>query len=502
MRYDVVVVGAGVNGLTLATRLASADLRVAVFERAPVPGGQCRSDASLAPGFSHEPHATFLNYAALAPPSLARWWSDTRTVVPEVQHAIVFPDGTPGIALHRQGREDATHASIARHSTVDARTFAWLLSIARKLRPDYARVMYTPPTKDSLARYLDVVTGALPGAFVGQSAAELIDLLFVSSAVRTLLLRLTGELGPDLEAPGGGVSFLGTVMALVGTRAVPLGGMADLAATMARSATHAGVQLHLQSEVRQIVVNHGRATGVVLDNGVVVDARLAVVSSASLRHTFSVLLGEAEIGERDRGRWRRLVDSPGTLASQPFCLCEPPRYRSASGEPDVNRSAQVFLGLDSPEAVISELREVRAGGLPRPGGAIAHHSLVDRRRAPAGKSALSVTSLFPPAASLTADMQRKMLDAYPAALLKRWREYAPNITPENVLAMRANPLDDGDRAVALVGGEAEYATTVSGCYVCGAASYPGGGVHGACGWNAAEVILRRLHANSGPLADN
>ncbi len=481
------------NGLTLATRLALSDLGVGVFERAPVPGGQCRSDASLAPGFRHEPHATFLNYLTLAPVPLRRWWSGARLVAPEVQHAIVFAGGDPGIAVHSLARGDATRASIARHSPTDSRTFARLQALARKVRSAYGRLMYAPPSTSALTRYSETVSSVLPGGLASRSAAELIEALFQSSAVQTLLLRLSGELGPGLEEPGGAAAFVGTVMALLGTRSVPLGGMSEISAAMTRTAARAGVELHLQRDVRQIVVERGRATGVVLDDGTRVQARHAVASSAPLGHTLCELVGDGNLDDRDRRRVRRLARAAApTLASQPFCLREPPRYRSARGEPDVDRSAQVFIGFDTPEEALAGHREVAAGGLPRPGGAIAHHSLWDPGCAPVGQSAASVTTLFPEASSVAPGVQRRVSDAYPRALLERWREYAPNLTPDAVIAMRANPLHDGDRAIALVGGEDEYATSVQGCYVCGTATFPGGGVHGACGWNAAEVILRRL----------
>src|SRR3954465_13398905 len=109
-RPRVVVVGAGLNGLVAAVRLALARCDVTVVEAAPVPGGAVRTEPGPLPGFIHDPCAGFFPLT-LASPAFAGLGVRERVdwVSPPVAMAPPFLDGT-AIGLHRD--LDATVASL------------------------------------------------------------------------------------------------------------------------------------------------------------------------------------------------------------------------------------------------------------------------------------------------------------------------------------------------------------------------------------------------------
>lgn len=86
----------------------------------------------------------------------------------------------------------------------------------------------------------------------------------------------------------------------------------------------------------------------------------------------------------------------------------------------------------------------------------------------------------------------EVAESYVDAFVRTWGRYAPNISNDTVLAGAFQPPRSYDRALRLSAGTGQYRTEIAQLYLCGASTYPGGGVHGACGYNAFQEIAEDL----------
>jgi phytoene dehydrogenase-like protein len=265
--------------------------------------------------------------------------------------------------------------------------------------------------------------------------------------------------------------------------------MVTIARTLARACAREGVEVLTNTAVAQVVIEDGRVAGVIAGGHGKIRVRKLVASSADLRHTLLDLVGEQHLGQPVARETQNFAARPAsTLASLMFCLREPPAYTSARWDPDIDRCFHTVVGLDGAEDAILHISEVQAGLLPRPVAAVRVNTLWDRSQAPPGFHVAGADSFFPSVSSLTPTQWREVGDTYNEAFLRRWADFAPNMTRANVIADCFNGPADYERKVLLRQGTAQYRTGIPGLYLCGASTYPGGGVHGACGYNAFQAI--------------
>jgi phytoene dehydrogenase-like protein len=253
---------------------------------------------------------------------------------------------------------------------------------------------------------------------------------------------------------------------------------------------------------------------VVLENGERIGASRFVASSlnapASVR-----LAGEdafpSEVNEKMKG-WNWGFHSLMTLH---LALAEPPRYRAEAFDADVGESFNIIFGADSDEEVVGNAKERRAGKLPTvPMGNGSCNSQHDPSYAPEGGhvafwwpgAPYSIENAGP---EKWDEIKEEMCDR----LIDVWREYAPNLTPDNLRAAKLfTPLDIERGNPNMVRGAVRMGaytadqlgvnrphsllsgmrTPLEGYYLCGS-SCQGGGLNGAPGYNAAGVISGDLH---------
>jgi phytoene dehydrogenase-like protein len=151
-----------------------------------------------------------------------------------------------------------------------------------------------------------------------------------------------------------------------------------------------------------------------------------------------------------------------------------------------------MVGFDGPEDTAAHVREAGLGLLPTAAGAVRVNSLWDRSQAPPGRHVAAADVFLPPVKSLEGSQWEAVRASYNAAFLERWREFAPNVDERNVLAEHFHLPPRYDRKMLFKLGTAQYRTPIDGLYLCGAATFPGGGVHGACGYNAYQAVAEDL----------
>jgi len=491
--YDAVVIGAGANGLTLALYLQRAGLKTLVVEQAPRVGGMARTEAPFGPGFRHNPHANYLAYGAVSPVErdfdLAG--AGLATITPEAQHGMAFADGRPPLVLYRD--LEASLASLDAHSQRDAAAYAELKAAANGLDGLMGASLYSPPAREAGERQIDFASRLIGRDAAALSARTLIDDLFETDAVRAFFYQLAAETGLLVEAPGSAVGFLTFTLWLVGQWRLPVGGMQAYADALAEAARKAGVEVAKGAPVERIIVRGGKSVAVMLAGVGQVVARRVIASSAGLAATLLGFLPEKALSAAERAGVQAYAAQDGpSLGSLALALKAAPDYRSARWNGDINRCFRTVVGYEDAAATLTHLRDIEAGLLPPLAAALRVNSLWDASQAPAGMHMVGGDVLMPAPGSLTPEAWSEVAASFAEAFVATWAQYAPNIGPETVVAAAFEPPSVYDRAIRLRQGTAQYRTEIAGLYLCGAATYPGGGVHGACGYNAFTAIAGDL----------
>ncbi|MFN7950438.1 MAG: NAD(P)/FAD-dependent oxidoreductase [bacterium] len=376
--FDVVVIGGGINGLTVAAYLARAGQKVAVFEARGQCGAHCDTVELGIPGFLHNTHAAWL-VPALSPAmgdlELAR--HGLELLGTDVLFAKTFGDGTNVV----QALDPAlTEASISRASPRDGAVqraiAAFMTDQAGEVLELNQELLYSLPsaaTLDRLAAFDDALLGRLAVPLSGEDALrmngfEVLEVLFESDSVRTLpaaLGEFTGQW--PLHRRVGSL-----VLSLAGLSPMPVhtarGGSHALTHALVRSLIAHGGEIFTTCPVERIVVRDGRACGIRLSADALlpnetIGARV-VVSNLTLVPTFLWLLGEDVIGsERARLVKGFDYDDPQLLGVH-FALSGDPEFASAHHDPAIQRSWVGYLGGETLDEMRSGLTRLLSGVIP------------------------------------------------------------------------------------------------------------------------------------------
>ncbi len=527
--YDAIVVGAGHNGLCLAAYLQRAGLSTLVLERRHEEGGGVNTEEPLLPGFRQNLHAQYMEFFDVMPMIRDFGLEDLglRTVMPEAQAGIAFADGRPPVIIFRPDMPEATHASIAAYSATDADLFVQLKSRATTFESMLAAGIYNPPTPESNMEQQGEMLAAMLGDlgvgshFAWKSPKQVVDELFETPELRALLYRVSVEFGFPLDQTGTGAGFLSFVMWTTGNWKLTLGGTHSLAKAMTQACYREGVDVVESSEVEKVLVEGGRAVGVRVRGGREYRASRLVASNADLRQTLLDMVGEEHLSPLWVKRAKAFRYGPSHVLGTPmFALREAPAYTSARHDPAIDRCFYTLVGYDGPEDMARYIRDAYSDLLPQPAAGIWVNSLWDRSQAPAGAHAAAGWYFFPVASALSAEEWTEVRATYNQRFLQVWRQFAPNMRPDNVIAERLYTPEQMERKNLMREGDfssgefspdqmgvnrpfpeaSNYRTEVESLYLCGPSSYPGGGVHAACGYNAYKAIAQDLGLPS-PIVD-
>jgi len=521
--YDAVVIGAGHNGLCLAAYLARAGLSTAVVERRHEEGGGVNTEEPLLPGYRFNLHGQYMEFFDIMPMIRDFGLEDLglRTVMPEAQAAITFADGRPPVVLHRPDLMDRTHASIGRYSTADADLYLDLKRRAVELEPVMAAGLYNPPQPDADNTQIQVLESLFAdigfGArFSTKSIKVVIDELFETPELRALLYRASVEWGYPVDLPGTGLAFLTFLMWTFGNWKLVRGGTHALAKAMTQACYREGVDLIENTRVDRVIIEDGRAVGV-MARGREIRAEKCVASNADVRQTLLSMVGEEHLSPLWAKRAETFRHGPSHVLGTPmFCIHEAPHYRSSKWDPEVDRCFYTMVGFDGPDDTIRYIRDAYSGRLPKPAAGLWVNSLWDRAQAPAGRHAATGWYFLPPASALSAEEWEDARNTFNDRFIDQWQAAAPNMTRDNIIAHRLYTPDQMERKNMMFEGDfsngefapdqlgvnrpfpeaSNYRTEIDGLYFCGPSSFPGGGVHSACGYNAYKAIAEDLELAS------
>ena len=518
--YDAVIIGAGHNGLCLAAYLARAGLKVGMFERRHDEGGGAHTDEATVPGFWHNLHAQYMEFIETMPfyrdfdlPSFG-----ARMIKPDAQVGITFADGRPPLVIYRPEFADKTRKSIAHYSKRDADAFDAIRSKVLDANNYIAAMLYSPPANEvpsngrsetiigrMMQLWLDI--GFKPQE-LNKCPKVLIDEVFESPEMRATMYRQCVEWGANLHS-GDGMGFVMAVIWLCGNHYMSIGGTHTLAHAMASAALAAGADLRYNSPVVEILNSNGRATGVRLKDGRTVEARKLVASNADPKTTFVDLIGWDKLSDFRKERMASWRFGPEHVLGTPsFALRNPPDYKSARHNPDINKCFYTIVGFEDDHQVSDYILQAYGGQVPdRPGAGTWVNSLWDPSQAPPGMHTMNGWYFFPRASCLSPEEWDNVRRDYNGKFLELWGSYAPNMTRENVIADKLYVSLDMERRMAMPEGDFSqgrlghmnpglprehiYRSEIEGLYMCGA-SAGGGGISAAGGYNAYKVIAHDL----------
>lgn len=497
---DVVLIGAGHNGMVCAGYLAAAGLRVLVLEARPLIGGNTVTEELTLPGFAHDScssaHVLIQSNPLLADDELglmSRW--GLRYV--HTDPAVVLPRADGGtLVVHRD--LDATVDEIGRWSARDAAAFRTLIEEwTGGLAVVHGRWSSGLPLGDSpaAASYL---------ALRRRSAWDVVHDRFAHPAVRDLMLWLSMATIQDPRRPGTGV--LPSSIAAGRLRfgwSTPIGGSGALPAALERLVVSAGGAVVCDAAVTRIEVRDGRAVAVHTADGRRVGARRAVVTSSHLARLPEMLGAAAGDDLRTaQACWRPGLSVFAVHAALRGDL-------TFTGVPH-----SVAAGLGSTEGMAAQLDAFHRGELDAgdPWLLVVNQTVVDPSRAPAGHGTFKILTIAPwqLAGGRTWEQAKK---GYADRLIAGVRDRVKGLDAADVLAVRAeSPVDVAAHNVHNLGGSCHggeflmpdgevlagwprYDTSVDGLFLTGSTSHPGGSVSGRPGRNTARAVLTRLGIN-------
>src|SRR3954454_20776227 len=522
---DVVIIGGGHNGLTCAAYLAMAGLRVKVVERRAVAGGAAVTE-EFHPGFRNSVAAytvSLLNPQIIA--DLKLHDHGLKIVERRAQNFLPAPDGS--YLLTGEGRTRESVAKLSERDAEEIDAFSRELEgIADVLR---ALVLRAPPNvvEGLSAGAIRETINALGTANILRSLTleqqrSLLD-LFTCSAGDMLDDRFENDLVKALfgfdsivgnyaspYTPGSAYVMLhhafGEVNGKKGVWGHAIGGMGAITQAMARAARDHGVAIDTDASVREVIVERGRAVGVVLENGTTIRAKY-VAANVNPKLLYTRLIAADALPADFLARIRHWKNGSGTFRMN-VALDRLPSFTALPGTGDHLTSG--IIRAPSLGYMHRAFLDARAHGWSRePVVEMLIPSTLDNTLAPAGKH---VASLFCqqvapelPDGKSWDNHREEVADLMIATV----DSYAPGFAGSVLGRQILSPLDL-ERQFGLLGGDifhgaltlnqlfsarpmlghADYRGPVRGLYHCGSGAHPGGGVTGAPGHNAAQAILR------------
>jgi phytoene dehydrogenase-like protein len=523
---DVVIVGGGHNGLVCAAYLAAAGLTVTVLERRAVVGGAAVTE-EFHPGFRNSVAAytvSLLNPKVIRELELPR--HGLRVV--ERKLANFLPLNETQYLKIGAGK---TAQEVAKFSSRDAGRLAAygerLDVIADVLRD---LVLETPPNVTAggwWAAMPELLRGARAGKRIARldmpmrrelldlfvkSAGDYLDSWFESAPIKAAygFDGIVGNYASPYAAGSGYVLLhhvFGEVNGKKGAWGHAIGGMGAISQAMAKAAAERGVEIRVSSPVREVLVEAGRAVGVVTDSGDAIRAR-SVVSNLNPKLLYGSLIDPNVLPQdfRERiGHWRC---GSGTFRMN-VALSELPDFTVLPGRSLAEHHTSGIIMAPSLAYMEQAYLDAKAGGWSkRPIVEMLIPSTLDDSLAPPGQHVASlfcqhVAPVLPDGASW--DEHREQVADVMIDLVN---SHAPNFKAAVLGRQIMSPLDL-ERTFGLIGGDifhgalsldqmfsarpmlghGDYRGPLKGLYMCGSGTHPGGGVTGAPGHNAAREII-------------
>lgn len=524
--YDVVIIGAGHNGLTCAAYLGMAGLRVKVLERRAIVGGAAVTE-EFAPGFRNSVAAytvSLLQPKIIADLRLAE--HGLRIVERRAQNFLPLPDGQ--YLLAAEGRTADEIAKFSRRDAERYDAFSREIDAAAAVLRDL--VLRAPPNlvaglnRRSLGEWLNAASLAnllrkVPAATLRvvfdlftKSAGDYLDRWFESDPIKALhgFDAVVGNLASPYT-PGSAYVLLhhafGEVNGKPRTWGHAIGGMGSITQAMAKAATAAGVEIQTDVDVREVIVERGRAAGVVLADGSFVRGN-AVAANVNPKLLYTALVPPDAIDSAMLDHMRLWRCGSGTFRMN-VALSRLPSFAALPGDtPADHHTAGIILAPSLRYMERAYLDAEQYGWSRAPIIEMLIPSTLDDSLAPHGAHVASLFCQHVMPELPDGNSWHDHRDTVADLMLDAVERYAPGFKASVAGRQVLSPLDL-EQQFGLTGGDifhgamsldqlfwarpmlgyADYRGALQGLYHCGAGAHPGGGVTGAPGHNAARAII-------------
>jgi len=501
---DAIVIGSGPNGLVAANALVDAGWDVLVLEAQDEIGGAVRSAEVTAPGFGTDLFSAFYPLAAASPLIRGLHLEDhglTWVRAPDVlAHAL--DDGRAAVL---RSRADDTAEGLDADAPGDGEAWIEMVEQWRGVRDPVLDALFAPlPPVVALTRLLrrTRVAGALDLARLAVLPVRRLAAERFHGEGPGLLL--TGNaMHADIPPDSAGSGLFGWLLTMLGQDVgfpVPKGGAGMLAGALAARLTAGGGAVETGARVDEVLVAGRRAVGVRTADGRLVRARRAVLADVSAPALYRDLLAPEHVPPSLRRRletfqWDHAAFKVNWALRRPI----PWTAEGAKG------AGTVHLGV-GPTGLVDAAADLSAGRVPlRPFLLLGQMTTADPTRSPAGTESVWAYTHVP--------RGRDWTESRVEAQVERMEDAVERVAPgfrDAVLARHVqSPLDLEASNANLVGGSVNGGTAglhqqlvfrpvpglgrpetpIDGLFLASASAHPGGGVHGACGWNAARAAL-------------
>jgi len=518
--YDVVIVGAGHNGLAAAVHLAARGWKVAVVESATEAGGAVKTAEVTLPGFRHDLCAMNLSMfagSAFHETYKAELAAHGLSFVPAAHcFASVFRDG--GYLGVGPDLEE-TVSGIAALSERDAQAWRVMLTEFSQTAPHIFGLLNAPMPSWAAAK---VVLSAwrklgLSGVYallrmMLSSPRDFLEAHFEDEKVRAMLAAwgLHVDFAPDI-AGGALFPYLSAMTTQAFGMVIGAGGADTMIRAMTGLLKAKGGEIFLGAPVQTITMESGRATGVVLADGRTLAARKAVIANLNPRNVFGRLLPSGAAGAGFESRVAAFRPGLGTMMIH-LALSDLPAW--AAG-PELRKYAYVHLAPDF-RMMSRVYAEAAEGLLPaEPVLVVGQPTALDPSRAPEGAHVLWIQVRVLPSQIKGDALGRiqstdwdEAAEGYAGRVLDIIEQYAPGLRSRILERRVFSPLDLERENANLIGGDSiggshhldqnfmfrpvaghsRYSTPVKSLYLCGASTWPGAGTGAGSGFMLAKML--------------
>lgn len=508
---EVIVIGAGINGLSAAALLSVAGKKVLVLESNDAPGGAVRTEEITVPGFHHDLFAMNLGLFAGGPVMAALGEQLTshgfNLVASSKPFCSVYPDGS---MLGVEADATATIKNLAAVAPEDVQAWEeltaklglwapFLIGVLNSDLPSVAAIktLWKAHRAVGTVGLYEIAKLAL------QSTRSFTDENFTSSKTKALMATWGMHLDFAPDVSGGALfSLLETIGGQLFGMVIGQGGAATLIDALVQVIEANGGEVRCGARVDQITVDNKRATGVVLAAGEIISAKKAVVSNVNPR-LMPALLPTKVAQEANVKRVEKFQSGLATMMIHlalddlpPWTAREARTYNYVHIGPYIDDMAQTYT-------------DAAAGRLPvSPTLVIGQPTVTDPSRAPIGKHTLWVQVRMLPLELVDGSQWDDIAEAYADRVIEKIENYAPGLMNLIIARTVHSPADLERYNVNLIGGDSlggshhpaqffflrpvpgwgRHRTPVKDLYICGAGTWPGGGVGGTSGAIVANIL--------------
>ena len=502
-RYDIVVMGAGHNGLTAAAYMAKAGKKVLVLESKPWFGGGVSTRELITPGYWHDEHSN-VHIMIQGNPMLREdelglvSKFGLEYIYPDLVHVSIWEDGT--VIRSYKDLDRTCQELAATTSTRDAEAYRKFVKTSQAALPMLTSGLYSPPFP--LGAFVAMLDQSEEGRFLldimQRSALDVVNQYFESDLLKVHIVRMVTEnlQMPDELGTGMGAFVMPGIVHTFGC-SMPRGGSGELSRALVRAIEHFGGEVRCDAEVRRVLVSSGKAVGLELVDGETLMAKDGVIGAI---HPHVLRKFVAETPEPVLQRAERVTQSTFSINLTHMALKQQAQLKVGN---DCNAMMTELMDFYTVRDMLLEYDKLRRGQVSHRLIAGGDNTIFDPSRAPDGAGIFYGVNFAP---YFLADGGPQAWDEvkefHADRALAQYRKFFTNLDDSNIIGrLVRSPLDhERGSPNSMVQGDAHgcapffYQSAghrptadlgsfrvpgVEGLYLVGPFMHPGGGVFGA-----------------------